>query len=280
MVGLRFRLTCGVQRSFSAVLLLVAAIAIGMSIGAWWLDRTVFSPSPSPDLAEAVLDDAEIRLEINAFISARTASVLETTPDALGAFLEESVLPTPGGAVELAEFVQRAHLRVIGSNDDSIVIVPSELVRIVRDERAYEAEAATVPVPVIGTLKTFHTAAGWIFRIAGGIGLLTLLAGLITRPYRSEIVRAIAELLMSIGIWMVVLGYAVPVHVVPAIDNNTWTGLAPRLALRVAPTTIGAAIVLVLGGLALLLASLSGGRRRQWSSPIPAMQNRDQHRWS
>ncbi|MGA1616609.1 MAG: hypothetical protein ACO38H_07950, partial [Ilumatobacteraceae bacterium] len=225
-------------------------------------------------------DDAEIRLEINAFISARTASVLETTPDALGAFLEESVLPTPGGAVELAEFVQRAHLRVIGSNDDSIVIVPSELVRIVRDERAYEAEAATVPVPVIGTLKTFHTAAGWIFRIAGGIGLLTLLAGLITRPYRSEIVRAIAELLMSIGIWMVVLGYAVPVHVVPAIDNNTWTGLAPRLALRVAPTTIGAAIVLVFGGLALLLASLSGGRRRQWSSPIPAMQNRDQHRWS
>ncbi|MGA1451921.1 MAG: hypothetical protein ACO36D_08485, partial [Ilumatobacteraceae bacterium] len=161
-----------------------------------------------------------------------------------------------------------------------IVIVPSELVRIVRDERAYEAEAATVPVPVIGTLKTFHTAAGWIFRIAGGIGLLTLLAGLITRPYRSEIVRAIAELLMSIGIWMVVLGYAVPVHVVPAIDNNTWTGLAPRLALRVAPTTIGAAIVLVFGGLALLLASLSGGRRRQWSSPIPAMQNRDQHRWS
>ncbi len=262
MVGLRFRHTCGVQRSFSAVLLLVAAIAIGMSIGAWWLDRTVFSPSPSPDLAEAVLDDAEIRLEINAFISARTASVLETTPDALGAFLEESVLPTPGSDVDSAVIVQRAHLRII------------------RDERAYEAEAATVPVPVIGTLKTFHTAAGWIFRIAGGIGLLTLLAGLITRPYRSEIVRAIAELLMSIGIWMVVLGYAVPVHVVPAIDNNTWTGLAPRLALRVAPTTIGAAIVLVFGGLALLLASLSGGRRRQWSSPIPAMQNRDQHRWS
>ena len=36
----------------------------------------------------------------------------------------------------------------------------------------------------------------------------------------------------------------------------------------------------ILGGLALLLASLSGGRRRNWSSPIPAMQNRDQHRWS
>ena len=280
MGGPWIRHTCGVQRSFSAVLLLVAAVAIGMSIGAWWLDRTVFSPSPSPDLAEAILDDAEIRLEINAFISARTAAVLETTPDELSAFLEESVLPTPGGAVELAEFMQRAHLRVLGSNDDSIVIVPSELVRIVRDERAYDAEAATVPVPVIGTLKTFRTTAGWIFRIAGGIGILTLLAGLVTRPYRSELVRGIAELLMSTGVWMVAFGYAVPVHVVPAIDNNTWAGLAPRLALRVAPTTIGAAVVLVAGGLALLLASLSGGRRRNWSSPIPAMQNRDQHRWS
>ncbi|MEC8502391.1 MAG: hypothetical protein VXY70_02330, partial [Actinomycetota bacterium] len=173
------------QRSIASILLLVASVAFGLSAGCWWLQRTVFTPADSPSIAAAVLDQSAIRLEIITVVSARTAGALGTTPDTLANFLDTEVLSKRAGAAELAPFIERAHLRAIGSNDDLIVIVPSELVNIVRNEMAYNSPAATIPVPVIGTLKTARTSTGWAMIISAAIGLLTLLAGLVLRPYRS-----------------------------------------------------------------------------------------------
>ena len=269
-----------VQRSISAVILLIAAVAFGTAAGSWWLQRTIFTPNPSPDIAEAVLSDSAIRLEIEAVVAARTADALETSPDQLAAFLEDQVLRTRGGAVELAAFIQRAHLRVIGANDDLIVMVPSELVRIVRDERAFDAPSATVPVPVIGTLSTARSAMRWIMLIAAGVGLLTLAVGLVLRPYRTDLVRALGETLIAIAVGVVVIGWALPTFVIPAIDTSTWTGLAPSLAGRSLPVVIGGSLVLVIAGLALIVTGINAGRRGGWNNSGPVRVYRDQRRWS
>lgn len=269
-----------VQRSFSAVLLLVAGVAFGIATGGWWLQRAVFSPSPSPGIAEAILDDSAIRLELEAVIAARTSSQLETTPDQLVAFLEEQVMTTRGGAVELAAFIQRAHLRVIGSNDDLVVMVPSELVRIVRDERAYDAPAATIPIPVVGTLSTTRTAMRWTMLGSVVIGLIALALGVVLRPYRSDLIRALGELFLAVAASLVVIGWALPTFVIPAIDTSTWTGIAPALAGRSLPVVLSAAILLVGTGLALLVASVNSERRGSRGSSSNLRSYRDQRRWS
>ena len=264
----------------SAIALLVAGIAVAVAGGSWWLQRTVFTPGPSADLAEAVLDDPGIRLEINTVVSARTATALGTTPDQLAAFLETQVLGTRGAAVELAEFVQRAHLRAIGSNDDLVVLVPTELVRVVRDERAMDASEATIPIPVIGTLKTTRTAVGWLMMISAGTGALALALGLVLRPYRSELLRALGEMLLALAVAVVIIGWAWPTFVIPAIDSNTWTAIAPRLAGRNLPVVIGGSLVLVIGGLAAILGGINAGRRSQWSGAGPVRSYREQRGWS
>ena len=221
------------QRSIASILLLVASVAFGLSAGCWWLQRTVFTPADSPSIAAAVLDQSAIRLEIITVVSARTAGALGTTPDTLANFLDTEVLSKQAGAAELAPFIERAHLRAIGSNDDLIVIVPNELVNIVRNEMAYDSPAATIPVPVIGTLKTARTSTGWAMIISAAIGLLTLLAGLVLRPYRSELVQAIAELFVATAASLIIIGWAIPAFVIPAIDTSSWTSLAPALAGRI-----------------------------------------------
>ena len=194
------------QRSVASILLLVASVAFGLSAGCWWLQRTVFTPADSPSIAAAVLDQSAIRLEIITVVSARTAGALGTTPDTLANFLDTEVLSKRAGAAELAPFIERAHLRAIGSNDDLVVIVPSELVNIVRNEMAYNAPAATIPVPVIGTLKTARTSTGWAMISSAAMGLLTLLVGLVLRPYRSELVQAIAELFVATAASLIIIG--------------------------------------------------------------------------
>ena len=72
-----------------------------------------------------------------------------------------------------------------------------------------------------------------------------------------------------VAAWLVlVFGYLLPVHLLTAIDNSTWTHAIPRLALRTLPVVLGSAAIFALGGLALLLASASGGKRKQWSTPL------------
>lgn len=269
-----------VQRSFSAVLLLVAAVAFGTATGAWWLQRAVFSPNPSPGLAEAILDDSAIRLELETVIAARTAEALETSPDQLAAFLEDQVMNTRGGAVELAAFIQRAHLRVIGSNDDLVVMVPSELVNVVRDERALDAPAATIPIPVIGTLSTTRTVMRWLMLGATGLGLVTLVLGLVLRPYRSDLLRALGELLIAVAIAVPVIGWALPTFVVPAIDTSTWTGIAPALAGRSLPVVLVTSVLLTVAGLALVVTAVNSERRGGRGANIGVRSYRDQRRWS
>ena len=264
----------------SAIALLVAGIAIAVAGGSWWFQRTVFTPGPSADLAEAVLDDPAIRLEINTVVSARTASALDTTPDQLATFIENQVLGTRGAAVVLAEFVQRAHLRAIGSNDDLVVLVPTELVRVVRDERAMDASEATIPIPVIGTLKTTRTSVGWLMTISAGIGALALALGLVLRPYRSELLRALGEMLIALAVSVLIIGWAWPMFVIPAIDSNTWTAIAPRLAGRNLPVIIGGSLILVIGGLAAILGGIKAGRRSHWSGAGPVRTYREQRGWS
>ena len=80
---------------------------------------------------------------------------------------------------------------------------------------AYDSPAATIPVPVIGTLKTARTSTGWAMIISAAIGLLTLLAGLVLRPYRSELVQAIAELFVATAASLIIIGWAIPAFVIP-----------------------------------------------------------------
>ena len=188
------------------------------------------------------------------------------------------MLSKQAGAAELAPFIERAHLRAIGSNDDLIVIVPSELVNIVRNEMAYDSPAATIPVPVIGTLKTARTSTGWAMIISAAIGLLTLLAGLVLRPYRSELVQAIAELFVATAASLIIIGWAIPAFVIPAIDTSSWTSLAPALAGRAFPVALVSALVLCVASAALFITAMNGSRRRQWNGPSPSGRRRSQ-RW-
>jgi len=81
---------------------------------------------------------------------------------------------------------------------------------------------------------------------------------------------------------LILFGYLIPVQLLPAIDNGVWTKAIPRLAMRTLPFVLGSAAVFGLGGAALILASMSGGKRRQFSTPLAVSRYRggDDHGWS
>jgi hypothetical protein len=270
-----------VQRSLSGVLLLLAGVALSLAVGGWWLQRAVFSPAANADQAEAILDDTEIRRELTAIIADAAGPTLELSANDLVVFIDPIIDSTPGATV-MADIVNSAHRRIIGENDEPVSISGEQLIQIVRDERAVDVPGLPIvlPVPKIGTLDLLDTMLRWFVPVMAALGMLIVLFAIVTRPDRSEIVRALGEFGIAIAVCLIVFGYIIPVHLVPAIDDSTWVQASPRLALRSVSFVIGAVVVLAAGGVALIIASSGSGRRKQWSTPLSVGRYREDRSWS
>ena len=265
------------------MLFLVAAVAFSIAAGAWYMQRVCFTPDDTRESAAAMLEEPDIRGEINGVISDRSAPVLGVNSTELSTFLETQILSTHAGAAVMGPLMKEIHNKIIGNYDDDykVTLTGEEMIPIVRDQRAADVQAVVLPIPVIGTLKTTRTTIGWLILVAGGIGAIALLLGIATRPERRDVLRGLGEFCVAMACSMIVFGYLIPVQMLPAIDNGVWTKAIPRLAMRTLPFVLGSAAIFGLGGAALILASMSGGKRRQFSTPLSVTRYRgDDHGWS
>ena len=269
------------ERTLAGMLFLVAAVSFSIAGGAWWMQRVCFTPDDTRDSAAAMLKEPDIRQEINTVVSGVQAPVLGVNAPELGTFLETEVLSTRAGAAVMGPLMKEIHDKIIGNRDDQIVVTGTEMIDIVRDQRAAEVESVVIPIPVIGTLKTTRTTIHWLIPISAAIGAIAMLLGIFTRPERRDVLRGLGEFFVAMACSMIVFGYLIPVQLLPAIDNGVWTKAIPRLAMRTLPFVLGSTAVLGLVGVALILASMSGGKRRQFSTPLSVGRYRgDSADWS
>ena len=63
------------ERSLAGVLFLVAGVAFSLSAGAWWMQRIAFTPDETRDTTAAILEDPDIRLELNTVITGQATPV-------------------------------------------------------------------------------------------------------------------------------------------------------------------------------------------------------------
>lgn len=257
------------------MLFLVASVAISIAVGSWWMQRIAFTPDGTRDTTAAILSDPDIRLDINGLVSAAAVPYLTDEPiTEIIARVETQVLSTRAGAAMMAPIIEQLHRRIIGLRDDPVEITGAQMVEIVRDQRVADAATLTVPVEPIGTLDNMRGVLGWLMIISAGLGLLAGLLGLITRPERQDVLRGLGELCLAIAASMLLFGYLLPVHLLTAINNQTWTHAIPELAQRTLPVVFGTTAIAALAGGALIIASRSGGKRRQWSTPLAAARYR------
>lgn len=256
------------ERSLAGMLFLVAAVAMSIGVGAWWMQRIVFTPDGTRATTAAILEEPDIRVELNTLITAAAAPATGQDPAQLSALLENVVLSSRPGAAVMAPTIEQIHQRVIGNRDEPVELTGTDMVPMVRDEHAADAASITLPIGPIGVLRTFKDLVGWIFPIAGGLALVLAALGVLTRPDRRDVFRGLGELGLALAASMLVFGYLLPVHFITALDNQTWSQVVPRLAMRTLPVVLGSAGIFALAGMGLILASTSGGKRRQWSTPL------------
>jgi len=268
-----------VQRNLAGLFFLLAAIAWGIGAGSWWLQYTAFTPDDTVGATEAILNDDEIRAEITTIVSAATATTLEQTPGEVAA-LVNPLIGSRAGAAVMTDIVRDSHGRAIGVHDEPVRITGDQMVLIVRDEAVADLQPVTLPVAEVSTLRFLANSLGWVAAIMGVIGLIVLLLGIVARPERPDVARGVGEMLVSLAIAFVVFGLLIPVFVLPGINDTTWAGSVPRLAMRTLPLVTGISVVFAALGALLMVKSAGSGRRKQWSTPLSVSRYRDDRSWS
>lgn len=258
---------------------MIASVLIALAIGTWWLDRVAFSPTDDREVALAVLGDEDIRRQIASIVAAADAPTLEQSPTQLKEFIEQ-IAGIPDGAALMSTIVADGHARLIGQTDELVLITAEQQVTIVRDERVGDAAPLTLPVQQVGSMAFFDDSIGWVALALAGAGLLALLVGIVLRPERGEGTFALGVGLATLAGSLIVLGYLVPLALLPAFANDPWMGVFPRLAghhrnltVLLALTALGLAVLVVFG-------TTSRRQRRQGSTPLNVTRYRDDRTWS
>jgi hypothetical protein len=261
------------------LLFFIAAILLALAASGWWLQRIAFDTSVSGELAEVVLEQPEIRDEIAELTAEAAADALDAPISQVRATVDQ-VASTSAGAALMQDLVAESHARLIGVREEPVEITSGELVQIVRDERASDLPPVVIPVEEVKALSVTREALGWAVPILAIVGGVAFLLGLLAHPRRADAVFGIGAFCIFAAIFAVLLGWLLPVHGTPEIDDSPWLLVIPAVADHNLPFVIVAAGALFIGGLSLMVISGMVRRRRTWSSPVSARGYGDQHRWS
>ena len=267
------------RRGLAGLLFFLAAVCLALAAGGWWLQRVAFDTSTSSDLADVVLDDAAIRGEIATVAADATAATLGLPAADVRAQVDQ-LAQTSAGAELMRQIVADSHARLIGLRAEPVQITGQQLVELTRDQRVAGVPPVTLPVEEVGVLSTIRTTLDWAVPIAAIAGGVFLLLGLVAHPRKADAVFGIGMFCVLAAVAAVLLGYVVPVLLLPVFDDAAWVSVIPSVAGHSLPMVIGAAVVLAGGGWALMIAAAAARRRRAWSAPVPINRYADQRRWS
>ncbi len=260
-------------------MLMVAAILAALPVGLMWLQNVAFSPSNDSSVAHSILGDDDIRGQIATVVAGAGAPVLSQSPAQLREFIEE-IARIPAGAALMSDIVSDAHGRVIGSFDELVSISAQEQVNIVRNELVGEERPVTLPVQRVDSMAFLDGWLGWIALGTLVLAALIAVAGVVLRPERGEATFALGMFFAATAVSLVVVGYLVPLLVLPAFSDDVWVGVFPRLAGHHRNITLLLAVACGVVSALIVFGTSSRRDRRQRSTPLNLGRYRDERSWS
>ncbi|HUC32402.1 MAG TPA: hypothetical protein VMS14_03315 [Ilumatobacteraceae bacterium] len=267
------------RRTLAGLLFGLAYACAAFTIAGFILQQTAFNPDRSADAADVVLEDSEIKNELIDVISSATASQLGQDEASVRA-LVASVAEHPEGQRILAEVIHDAHAHLIGVQKEPVQITGEQLVPILRTEAAASLPPITLDVPAVTPLDYTRRLLGWIVPIAAIATLVLVGLGFFAHPERSALLRSLSFGLLLLALLVALLGYIVPVFIIPLLNDTPWAQIPGQLANNSLPLLIGLELLLVGAALALLAGSGMANRRRRWSAPVSTYRYSEERNWS
>jgi hypothetical protein len=250
-----------VRAALGSLLLSLGLFAASLALSGWWLERTVFDPSRSDDIAVAALGNDSLRSDLADTIADQVAGRLHTDPATVRA-ATNAALARPGIASAFAGVTSDVHARLIGAASGPVVVSPQLLATAVGDPRAAALPPVQFDVPTVAPLDAVRRWLAGVVPILAIAGAGLALIGLIVHSRTATAVRIIGWWCLGASIVQVVVAYVLPVLVLPNVISNPYVDLVGEVARAAMAPLIGVLIMLAGAGIGCLVAGawLDNGR--------------------
>lgn len=253
------------RRALAAVLMSIAHLALGFAINGWWFNHTALNPSTTSTIAEHVLADEDVNDQLVRIIAANVAPELAAaglplTEDQIDDIVRTQT-HTAGGVDLLQNLVTQAHSKVIGQTSLPVTISTQQLVNMFGSAAA-SIEPIVIPVPEVKPLSWLQETLDSTVPVAVMIAVVAGVLSFLVDPDKAAALRGIGIGLLLIAGVLMVLGYVLPVLVVPQLTSSPWVAVVPEIAKEQLGLLGGIALLCAGGAMAAFTGAAIVNRRR------------------
>ena len=241
-----------------------------LAFASWWTSHTILDSARTRRVANAVLENTNVRHYVSDTVASVTASSVgapaltranaPATKTAIAQRLD-AVLDQHDIRVKLEDFVTDAHDVLIGKATGPAVLdahttrllVSAAMPQLTLADLS-KVNAVRFSVPRYGALVTSRNtlAHRFVWYLLGALVLLT--AAIALSQDRHGTMKLIGKWLIGISVAHLLILWFVPVIVLPHISHSPWIGLASAVAGALTAGIVVGLIVLAAAGIAFLLA--------------------------
>ncbi len=235
------------------MLLTLGLLCASLALSAWWVQRTAFDTANTSTIAEAALQNPDLRADLARGIADRVATELGVD-HAIVQSAAEATLVQPDIANAFAGVLRDVHARLIGETTGP-VIVPADLVaRAVGNAAAAQLPPVAIDIPTFDALDTARRGLHRAIPLLIYAAITLVVLGLVLHPYKPAALRILGGWFLGASIAELIVAYTLPVLVLPAVVDSPYADLVAEVDKATLGPLVGVLVMLAGAGVGCLVA--------------------------
>jgi hypothetical protein len=255
-----------VRRAIASVLLSLGLLCGALALSAWWVQHTAFDTTSTSDIAEAALQNPDLRSDLARAIADRVAVELNLDHDAVET-AANTLLVRPDIATAFSGVLRDIHARLIGESTGPVTVPPDLVARAIGDPAAAQLPPVTVDIPTFDALDTTRRTLRRAIPLLILAGSVLIAVGLLLHPRKPVALRIVGAWFLGASVIELVVAYVVPVLVMPALVDSPYAELVAEVDKATLGPLVGVLIMLAGVGVGLLVAGSWLDRQPSYAPP-------------
>jgi hypothetical protein len=242
-----------VRRAFATVLMTVGLLAASLALAAWWVQRTAFDTSNTTTIAEAALQNSELRSDLARGIADRVSTELGVDHATVES-AAQATLVRPDIATAFAGVLRDVHSRLIGQSSGPVQVPPDLVARAIGNPAAASLPAVAIDIPTFSALDTTRSTVHDAVPMLVYVAVICVALGVLVHPSKPAALRLLGGWFLGAAIVELIVAYMVPVVVLPALVDSPYAELVAEVDKATLGPLVGVLIMLAGAGVGCLVA--------------------------
>ena len=241
------------RRALGTIFLTLGLLSASLALSAWWVQHTAFDTANTTTIAEAALQNPELRADLARGIADRVATELGVD-HALVQSAADATLVRPDIATAFSSVLRDIHSRLIGQTTGPVMVAPDLVARAIGNPAAAQLPAVSIDIPTFDALNTTRKTLHNLIPILIYVAVVLVTLGVLIHSNKPAALRTLGVWFLVASVVELLVAYALPVLVLPALVDSPYAELVAEVDKATLGPLVGVLIMLAGAGVGCLVA--------------------------